>query len=117
MAGSHRERDDDYSAQVVRLNEGWRVILCRDGLQWILQQRGEGAHWRAVRFCTTAAGLAAAVGVAGPIGEEARAVIASLPPCARTHARWREAWPRARKAGDAARCSLSASPELTGAPT
>lgn len=41
-APSHRESDDSYTGVVVTLNDKWRVIVCRDGIQWILQrQRGE----------------------------------------------------------------------------
>jgi hypothetical protein len=48
------EEADSYPAVVARLNERWRVIECRDGMQWILQQRKgqrEGqAVWRGRRF-------------------------------------------------------------------
>ncbi len=36
---AHRERDHDYGRVVVILNERWRVVVCRDGIQWILQKR------------------------------------------------------------------------------
>lgn len=48
------EEADSYPAVVARLNDRWRVIECRDGMQWILQQRKghrEGqAVWRGRRF-------------------------------------------------------------------
>lgn len=39
IAPSHRESDDAYAGVVATLNEKWRVVVCRDGIQWILQQR------------------------------------------------------------------------------
>ena len=58
LAGSsHRESDDDYGRVVARLDDGGRVIVCRDDLQWILQRRdGEragGARWAGVGYCLT----------------------------------------------------------------
>jgi len=54
---SHRECDDDYQLIVARLNKDWRVIVCRDRLQWILQRRkGErrgGARFDARSNCRT----------------------------------------------------------------
>ncbi len=52
---SHRESDDDYARIVARLDDRWRVIVCRDDLQWILQRRdGEragGARWTGISYC------------------------------------------------------------------
>ena len=54
---SHRESDDNYDCVVARLDDGWRVIVCRDDLQWILQRRdGERvgrARWTGVGYCRT----------------------------------------------------------------
>lgn len=52
---SHRERDDGYRGVVARLGAGWRVVVCGDGLQWIVQRRAgdpstSRAAWRAVSF-------------------------------------------------------------------
>ncbi len=55
IRSSHRESDDNYARVVARLDDGWRVIVCRDDLQWILQRRdGEragGARWAGVVYC------------------------------------------------------------------
>jgi len=55
VSTASREEADDYGNIVCRLNPHWRVIVCRDHLQWILQhQRGqkEGAPtWRSRSFC------------------------------------------------------------------
>jgi hypothetical protein len=47
-APSHRESDDTYRA-LAKLSAKWRVINCKDDLQWIVQ-RGGGQHWRGVSF-------------------------------------------------------------------
>ncbi len=39
---SHRERDDNYRGELYRLGR-WRVIICADGLQFIVQKRVSGA--------------------------------------------------------------------------
>lgn len=46
---SHRESDPNYGAVIAQLNDRWRVIVCRDGIQWILQKSkksGAGARWQ-----------------------------------------------------------------------
>lgn len=55
MAG--RETSDNYRAELFRVGQ-YRVIICREGLQWILQkQRFKksvlGAAWRNLCYCTT----------------------------------------------------------------
>ena len=55
VATSHRERDDNYRDVIALLAPRWRVICCRDGIQWILQKK-EASHagpWRGVKYCTT----------------------------------------------------------------
>ena len=36
---SRREKDDNYHSVIVRLAPRWRVILCKDRAQWIVQHR------------------------------------------------------------------------------
>ena len=54
---SRRETDDNYFAVLAPLAPRWRVILCRDGKQYILQrQYGESLHkavWRGASYHTT----------------------------------------------------------------
>jgi hypothetical protein len=55
---SDRETADNYPQVVAVLNAGWRVIRCRDGLQWVLQRRSSpetsrGDDWRARSYCQT----------------------------------------------------------------
>lgn len=53
---SRRESDDSYHAVVAILNHRWRVIECRDGIQWILQfakKRQAQTGWEGRSFCRT----------------------------------------------------------------
>lgn len=79
MSGSHRERDEKYSAVVAVLAPGWRVILCKDGLQWIIQRRAEGRDWRSLRFCASKSGLLGCIALAPSVTPQARRVIEALP--------------------------------------
>ena len=52
------ESDDSYPHIVAVLNRGWRVIVCRDGIQWILQRRNRAETvarhvWRGRSYCRT----------------------------------------------------------------
>lgn len=50
----HRETSDTYRGELF-WNGGYRVIVCRDGIQWIIQRqkKGAGARWMALSYCTT----------------------------------------------------------------
>ena len=54
---SHREKDDNYHSVIVRLAPRWRVILCKDRAQWIIQHRtADPLHrgvWRGRTYVTT----------------------------------------------------------------
>ena len=56
-----REEAEDYRAVVTVLNRRWRVIECRDGIQWILQRRAGLRHgqprWDGRCYCRTREGL------------------------------------------------------------
>jgi hypothetical protein len=56
---SVRETADDYSGFVAQLNSDWRVVACRDRIQWILQHRGSPEKprrddWRGRSYCPAA---------------------------------------------------------------
>lgn len=79
-----RERDDDYRAEIVRLNGMARVIVCKDDHQWILQRARTGrqrrTEWRAARyFRSRKALIAACVANCGPCDPAAIARLALLP--------------------------------------
>lgn len=61
---SRRERDDDYGDVIVDLAPRWRVIICKDGMQFILQQRSVAppntGTWSGKSYSTTRSGLIAA---------------------------------------------------------
>ena len=54
---SNRERDDSFCQVVVQLAPRWRVIVCKDHLQWIIQKRSaEPLHrgeWRGHSYVTS----------------------------------------------------------------
>jgi len=50
------ESADDYHRVVAHLNDGWRVIVCGDGIQWVLQS-WRAPLWRNRSFCMTCAAL------------------------------------------------------------
>lgn len=52
---SNRERDDNFYA-VVYSTEFWRVIICKNNLQWIVQRAANSMHgryWRGVSYIST----------------------------------------------------------------
>src|SRR5262249_28372978 len=56
-AVNRNESWDSYSDVVAILNGRWRVIRCRDGIQWILQSRDSVTAakgiWRGRSYCRT----------------------------------------------------------------
>lgn len=59
MSGATHETADAYAA-VIATWGGLRVVLCRDGLQWLVQRRkGGGAQrpWRSQHYCITRTAL------------------------------------------------------------
>ena len=79
------ESDDSYPHVVVILNDRWRVIECRDRIQWILQYRnrakGVTKHaWRSRSYCRTGGALIrCCYEHAGQIDPAARMTLAGLP--------------------------------------
>jgi hypothetical protein len=51
---THREKDDTYWGVVLRLNDSWRVVVCSDGRQWILQHRKSENAWRGRKYFSRA---------------------------------------------------------------
>jgi hypothetical protein len=79
---SHRERDDDYAYIVVQLAPRYRVILCPQGLQWIIQEK-EASHeapWRTQEYQTSCKSLLKACGKRGLLSDpNVEAVLHALP--------------------------------------
>ena len=79
---SHRERDNDYAYVVVQLTTRYRVILCPQRLQWIVQQQecSRSGHWRAEQYLTSRDGLIKVCGKRGLLSDpNAEAVLHTLP--------------------------------------
>jgi hypothetical protein len=79
---SHRERDTDYAYVVVQLAPRYRVILCPQHLQWIIQRKecSRRADWRAEQYLTSRDGLIEACGKRGLLSDpNAEAVLHALP--------------------------------------
>ena len=57
LAHALHETSDTYTGLIARLSDPWRVIVCRDQLQWILQrrdaQRSGQPRWKGVRYFRT----------------------------------------------------------------
>lgn len=52
----HKETDEAYADVVTHLRPDLRIIICREGIQWIVQ-RLAGGRWRAFAYGLTKAGL------------------------------------------------------------
>ena len=54
---SHRERDDNYKKVIIQLAPRWRIIECKNALQWIIQHRAtkplNQGYWLGVSYITT----------------------------------------------------------------
>jgi hypothetical protein len=78
------ESSDDYPS--LKINTRWRLIECKDGVQFILQrlhagaETAAGARWEGRSYCrTTEALICCCRAYCGPIDPAASAVLALLP--------------------------------------
>lgn len=81
---SHRETADSYARVIAGLNERWRVIVCKDAIQWILQRRdaersGQPRWAGHSYFRTKSALIRVSRASCGPIEPKAMAILHSLP--------------------------------------
>src|SRR5262245_23488791 len=57
LAAASNEEADNYRAVVAILNPRWRIIECRNGIQWILQRSAGLRHgktrWEGRCYCRT----------------------------------------------------------------
>ena len=76
------ESSDLYPKLIVQSSDRWRVILCSQGLQWIIQKK-ESSHagpWRAEKYVTSRSALIRACGTLGLLSDPAtEAVLYALP--------------------------------------
>jgi hypothetical protein len=80
----HHESADDYPYVVARLSPRCRVIVCKDGIQWILQRydgmRCGQARWAGAKyFVTREALLRAGRALNDGIAPDALAILEELP--------------------------------------
>lgn len=69
---THRERDDNYKKVVLMFNDRWRLIICQQNIQWIVQRRESlhGGAWRGIRYVTQPSSLIEVCGELGlPTGD------------------------------------------------
>ena len=90
LSSSSRERDDNYTRIVVLLTRRWRIIVCKHGIQWILQKRSVAppntGTWAGKSYATTRDGLIAACSGRGLFFEPtASLTIEALPPHIRNY--------------------------------
>jgi hypothetical protein len=86
QAASLAESDDRYPAVAI-LNQRYRVIRCRDGIQWILQcrvrpdrpERVTRDDWRGRSYCRTREALVRCCSLVGEIDLLAAAALRTLP--------------------------------------
>lgn len=88
LNGSHREREDEYFAVVAMITPRWRIILCKNGIQFILQRHfAETKHsgaWRAIRFHVSRDSLFKACVTLGLLSDpKMEQLLAGLPATAR----------------------------------
>ena len=81
---SHRERDDNYQGVVVQLDPRWRIIECRDAIQWIIQKRSADplnpGYWLGASYLTDRNKLIELSASLGFLSEPSkRAVLEQLP--------------------------------------
>jgi hypothetical protein len=80
----NREEADDYRRVVVVLNSDWRLIECRDDMQWILQRRSGKRRgqprWVSRKYNRNKQALICNVhAIAGEIAPAVREVLVGLP--------------------------------------
>ena len=85
---SHRERDDGYIGTIVQFSPRWRLVLCKDKIQWIIQKK-ESSHrgfWRSKQYLTRKDSVLKASGSLGLLSDpKVKAVLYALPMRARDY--------------------------------
>lgn len=82
---SARESDNSYRRLALQINGHWRVVVCRDGIQWILQHlsrdlRPDGSGWEGCSYCTTRSALIRSIqSKCGPVDAAVLAALDDLP--------------------------------------
>ena len=85
---SHRERDDAYIGTIVQFSPRWRLILCKDQMQWIIQKKESSRRgdWRGLKYLTCKDSVLKASGGLGLLSDpKVKAVLHALPMRARDY--------------------------------
>ena len=83
---SHRERDDAYGGKIVQFSPRWRLVLCKDQMQWIIQKKESSRRgdWRGLKYFTCKDSVLKASGSLGLLSDpKVEAVLHALPTFAR----------------------------------
>lgn len=83
-AAIHRETSDNYHRVVIKFSSRWRVSVCKDNIQWILQKReAEPSHngnWRGKSYFACKESLIRVCGGLGLLSDpQAKAMLEALP--------------------------------------
>ena len=79
---SHRERDDAYIGTIIQFSPRWRLILCKDQMQWIIQKKESSyrGFWRGKQYLTCKDSVLKASGRLGWLSDPAvEAALYALP--------------------------------------
>jgi len=83
---SHRERDDAYIGTIVQFSPRWRLVLCKDQMQWIVQKKESSRRgdWRGKHYLTCKDSVLKASGRLALLSDpKVEAVLQALPHYAR----------------------------------
>ena len=83
---SHRERDEAYLGTIVQFSPRWRLVLCKDQMQWIIQKKESSRRgdWRGLKYLTCKDSVLKASGSLGLLSDpKVKAVLHALPMRAR----------------------------------
>ena len=79
---SHRERDEAYLGTIVQFSPRWRLVLCKDQMQWIIQKKESSRRgdWRGLKYLTCKDSVLKASGSLGLLSDpKVKAVLHALP--------------------------------------
>jgi len=85
---SHRERDDAYIGTIIQFSPRWRLVLCKDQMQWIIQKKESSRRgdWRGKQYLTWRDSVLKACGSLGLLSDpNTEAVLTTLPERARDY--------------------------------
>ena len=85
---SHREKDEAYLGAIVQFNPRWRLVLCKDQMQWIIQKKESSRRgdWRGKQYLTCKDSVLKASGSLGLLSDtNTEAVLTTLPERARDY--------------------------------